>query len=85
MKNEVLLAAASFHLQAELVRQRNVVADFRVRIERQVKRIEIEVVLDQQCDAPPARADDARIFAAPEIAVMHEHCVRACGVDRCRV
>ena len=46
-----------------------------------MKRIEIDVVLDQQCDAPLAHADDARLFATPEVTLMHDDRVST-GFDR---
>src|SRR5213078_1652238 len=39
---------------------------------------EIEIVFDEERQAPAARPYDARILAAPEIPVMDEHRVGAC-------
>src|SRR6476661_8540285 len=51
-----------------------------MRIERQVKRKQIEVVLDERSDALAASGNDPHVFASPKITVMDYECVRA-GVD----
>jgi hypothetical protein len=58
-----------------------------MRIERQMKSEEIHVVPDEQCYPTPPGADDARILAPPEIAVMNEHGIRASfdgGFEQCQ-
>src|SRR4051812_40552315 len=55
-----------------------------MRIERQVERKQIHVVLQQQAKTSAPRAGNARIFAAPEVAVMHEQSIGAalnCGLN----
>ena len=50
-----------------------------MRIERQVKCKQIEVVLEKERDAMASCAGQPRIFAFPEVAAMHERGVGACG------
>ncbi len=59
--------------QPEPLRELNIVAEFGMRIERQVIGNQADVVGQQRGQAPPLDAGNAGILVFPEIAVMHEH------------
>ena len=81
VEHEVLLAAAAFDDEIEPARERDVVADLGVPVERQVKSVKVQIVLEELRDAAPLRADQTLILAAPEVPVVHEDRVRP-GFDR---
>src|SRR3569832_1302700 len=68
---------ASLHRPTQYARKLRVIAVNLVRIERQVIREQIDVVREQRCNARAFHADDAWIFATPELPVMHVQCIRA--------
>jgi hypothetical protein len=69
-------------LGAEPLAQLRVVAQLRVRIERQVVGEQVDVVRQQQGQALLHPAGDAPVLAAPEQAVVHEDGVGAGGDGR---
>ena len=86
VKAQVLLAETPGYAPPELARQRDVVADLGMRVERQVICEEVDVVLDKKRDAPPPDAGQPRVFAAPEVTVMDEKRVGTSGdglFDQC--
>jgi hypothetical protein len=73
---DILLGKTPFDGPAHPLRKLRVVAQLRVRIERQVVGEEADVVRKQRFQARLADAIDAAILAAPEPAVMHQDGVR---------
>lgn len=69
---DIVFAKASVRLQVELTRQLDVVTELRVTIERQVVGEEVHVVRQQNFQALVLGRHHARVFAAPEVTVMHE-------------
>lgn len=58
----VLKAEARGERQFEFLRKLGVIADLRMRVERQIKREQIEVGLEQQREAAPARSSTCSPF-----------------------
>src|SRR3569832_475585 len=69
---------ASLHRPAQYARKLRVIAVNLERIARQVIREQIDVVREQRRNARAFHADDAWIFATPEIPEMYEFCFCFC-------
>ena len=78
---QVLIAKAGLPLHTQAGTELGVVAEFRMRIQRQVVGKQIDVIGHQQTNALLEPARDAPIHAAPEQAVMHKNSIGP-GVDR---
>ncbi len=78
---EILLTEAPVHGNAQRFGKHDVVAYFRVRVQWQVIRQQIDLMGEQGPDAPPANTRDSAIFTTPEIAVMDKQGIgtRLCG------
>ena len=74
---QILFAGSAFLPKAEHLAEAGVIAEFGMRIYRQVIRDEVHVVCQQTADPNAPGADYARILAAPEISVMNQQCIRA--------
>ena len=82
MHGDILFAEASLFDEAEQLAKLRVVAEFGVRIQRQVVGQQADVVLQQMGNAALLDAGDGGIFVAPEIAVMNEDGIRPPGRRR---
>ncbi len=63
----------AFHAEPQQLAQLGVVAQFRMRIQRQVIGKQVDAVLDQQLHPLEFHAGDGRVFAFPEVAVVDEN------------
>ena len=75
-----LLSETRIRRQAQTGTELRVVAEFGVRIERQVVRVQVDVVGQQTLQALLQPAGDSPVVASPEQAVVHQHRI-GFGVD----
>lgn len=75
---DILLAETGLQLEAQQLCQLRIVAQCRVRIQRQMVGQQAHAMLDQVRDAGALDAGNAWVFVFPEVAVVHQHRVGAC-------
>jgi hypothetical protein len=79
---EILVAEPAALDKTQPAGELRVVAKFGMRIQRQVVGQQADIVPQQVRNAAFLDAGDRRILAAPEIAMMHQHRIRAPGSGR---
>ena len=72
-KTQVLLAEAGLRPQTQLQAQLRVIAQFRVRVQRQMVGKQVDVVRQQQSQALLQPADDTPVLTAPEQAMVNKN------------
>jgi len=80
--SQAVVAEATVRHQVEPPGQLDVVAEFRMHVERQMIGEQTDVMRQQQLQAPVLGTDDACILPFPEVAVMHDDRIRAGGRSR---
>ena len=82
---DLLLAEMQRRRQAEPAPQLCVVAQFGMRIKRQVVGQQVDLVREQQSKAAPTRTDHPHVVALPEKSMVHQNRIgagRDCGLDQ---
>ena len=69
---QIIFTKATLRNQPQTLRQLHAIAKFRMTIQRQMIGKKIYVMCQQQFQAMMFGTDDAGIFAAPEVTVMHQ-------------